>query len=67
MPTGIDADTAENHFERARVHWQIGEKAQAGTWFDKAAEWTKENAPDDEGLRQLWTEAGKLLGRSGPQ
>ena len=53
-------------FILALARWQSGDKDDARTWFDKAAEWTKENAPDDADLRQLWTEAGKLLGRPGP-
>jgi tetratricopeptide (TPR) repeat protein len=53
-------------FLLAMAHWQKGDKDEARTWFKKAVDWTKLNAPGDTEMRRLWSEAAKLLGTDGP-
>jgi tetratricopeptide (TPR) repeat protein len=49
-------------FFLAMAHWQLGEKDEARTWYDKAVEWMDENKPDDEELIRFRAEAAELLG-----
>ena len=57
---------ASDWFFLALAHWQLGEKEQARTWFDKAVAWTKEKQPKNAELLQFWNEAAKLLALPGP-
>ncbi len=59
-------DSAEDWFILALALSWKGEKDNARMWFDKAAGWTKQNAPENADLLQLWTEARDLLGQHGP-
>ena len=45
----------------AMAHWQMGEKEQAGKWYDQAVQWMEKNKPQDEELRRFRTEAAELL------
>jgi tetratricopeptide (TPR) repeat protein len=58
-----DGDSAEDWFILALALWRKGENDNARIWFDKAALWTKQNAPENADLLQLWTEARDLLGQ----
>src|SRR5262249_17893279 len=57
---------ASDWFLQALARWQNGEKDEARRWVDKAVGWTREQAPRNAELRQLWTEAAELLGQPGP-
>jgi hypothetical protein len=57
---------ASNWLFLAMAHWQKGHKHKARKWFDKAVLWTKEKAPQNDGLRGFWKEAAELLGQPGP-
>ena len=52
-----NGDSAEDWFILALALWRKGEKDNARMWFDKAARWTKQNAPKNADLLQLGTEA----------
>jgi tetratricopeptide (TPR) repeat protein len=58
-----DGDSAEDWFILALALWRKGENDNARMWFDKAAGWTKQNAPENADLLQLLTEARDLLGQ----
>jgi hypothetical protein len=45
----------------AITHWQVGDKPQARTWYDKAARWMQENQPKNEELLRFRAEAAALL------
>jgi serine/threonine protein kinase/WD40 repeat protein/Flp pilus assembly protein TadD len=51
-----------NTFFLAMAHWHVGEKEQAGTWYEKGVQWMNKNAPNDEELRRFRAEAERLLG-----
>ncbi len=59
LRTGGDAF---DWFFLAMAHWQSGSKEEARSWYDKAAEWTTKNKPDDEELVRFRAEAAELLG-----
>jgi tetratricopeptide (TPR) repeat protein len=61
-----DGDSALDWFILALALWRKGEKDNARMWFDKAARWTKQNAPENADLLQVWTEARDLLDPQGP-
>jgi serine/threonine protein kinase len=46
----------------AMAHWQLGDKQQARSWYDRAIRWMDEKQPRDEKLRRWRAEAGALLG-----
>jgi tetratricopeptide (TPR) repeat protein len=48
-------------FFLAMAHWQLGDKPQARSWFDKAVEWMEKNQPRDEELLRFRDEAAALL------
>jgi serine/threonine protein kinase/Flp pilus assembly protein TadD len=48
-------------FFLAMAHWQLGEKAKARQWHDKAVQWMENNDPTNVVLRRLRAEAGELL------
>ncbi len=43
------------------AQWQLNNKDEARTWFDKAVEWTEKNKPGDEELLRFRAEAAELL------
>ena len=43
------------------AHWQLGEKEQAGIWYDKAVEWMDKNQPQNAELVRFRAEAKELL------
>jgi tetratricopeptide (TPR) repeat protein len=49
-------------FLLAMAHWQIDQKDEARSWFDKANEWMQFNQSDDDHLRRVHAEAAELLG-----
>jgi tetratricopeptide (TPR) repeat protein len=48
-------------FFRAMAHWQLGDKEQARSWYDRAIRWMDENQPRDENLCRWRAEATALL------
>jgi tetratricopeptide (TPR) repeat protein len=48
-------------FLLAMAHDRLGDKDRARDWFDRAARWTDEHAPNHETLRRLRAEAAALL------
>jgi tetratricopeptide (TPR) repeat protein len=54
-------DSAEWFF-LAMAHWQLGDKQQARSWYDRAMRWMDEKQPRDEKLRRWRAEAAALLG-----
>jgi WD40 repeat protein/serine/threonine protein kinase len=48
-------------FFLAMAHWQLGEKAKARQWHDKAVQWMEKNDPKNVELRRFRAEAGELL------
>jgi tetratricopeptide (TPR) repeat protein len=54
-------DSAEWFF-LAMAYWQLGDKQQARSWYDRAVRWMDEKQPRDERLRRWRAEAVALLG-----
>ena len=62
-------------FFLAMAHWQLGDKPQARSWYDKAVPWMEKNQPKDEelirfraggrGLAGSEREEGLIRGRAG--
>jgi tetratricopeptide (TPR) repeat protein len=61
MQLGVDGD-AVDWFFLAMAYWQLGDKDEARTWYDKAVEWTDKNKPHNEELTRFRTECAALLG-----
>jgi serine/threonine protein kinase/Flp pilus assembly protein TadD len=53
-------DSAEWFF-LAMANWQLGDKQQARSWYDRAIRWMDENQPRDENLRRWRAETAALL------
>ena len=51
-------------FFLAMAHWQLGDRDQAGTWYDRAVEWMDKNRSSDHELKHFRAEAATLLGRT---
>jgi uncharacterized protein HemY len=52
----------------AMAHWQLGQKDEARTWYDRAVQGMAKSDPQDEELRRFRAEAEELLGiQSQPQ
>jgi tetratricopeptide (TPR) repeat protein len=49
-------------FFLAMAHWQLGDRDQARQWYDRAAEWMAQNAPDHQEFSRFRAEAAELLG-----
>jgi tetratricopeptide (TPR) repeat protein len=49
-------------FFLAMAHWQLSERDQARSWYDRAIAWMEKNRPKDEELIGLRNEAAALLG-----
>jgi serine/threonine protein kinase/Tfp pilus assembly protein PilF len=49
----------------AMAHWKLGEKDQAGAWYDRAERWMEDKKPRDHDfeLQRFRAEAAELLGR----
>jgi tetratricopeptide (TPR) repeat protein len=56
-----------NWFFLAMTHWQLGNKEEAGQWYDKAVQWMEKNQPQDEELQRFRAEAAELLGVTNTQ
>ena len=54
--------TAFDGFFLAMAHWQLGDKPQARSWYDKAVSWMEKNQPKNEELIRFRAEAAALLG-----
>jgi tetratricopeptide (TPR) repeat protein len=52
-------------FVLAMAHWQLGDKQQARTWYDRAIRWMDENRPHNGILRCWRAEAAALLDGTG--
>jgi tetratricopeptide (TPR) repeat protein len=52
---------ASDWFFLAMAHWQLGEKPQARSWYDKAVQWMEKNQPKNEELIRFRAEAAALL------
>ncbi len=50
-----------NTFFLAMAHWQLGDKPQSRSWYDKAVPWMEKNRPENEELIRLRAEAASLL------
>jgi serine/threonine protein kinase/tetratricopeptide (TPR) repeat protein len=48
-------------FFLAMSHWQLGDKEEARTWYDRAVEWMDKNQPENEELRRFRAEAAEWL------
>ena len=48
-------------FFLAMAHWQLGDKPQARSWYDKAVPWMEKNQPKNEELIRFRAEAAALL------
>ena len=57
---------ASDWFFLAMAHWQLDQKDEARTWYDKAVEWMDKKQPKNEELLRFRAEAAKLLGISEP-
>ncbi len=53
-------------FFQAMAHYQLGDKDEAGKWYDKSVEWMEKNQPSDEDLVRFRAEAEQLLGITPP-
>jgi hypothetical protein len=63
------ADEWWNPFFLAMAHWQLGDKDEARSWYDKGARWieTATFSYRDEPLLRTHLEAAELLGMNDPQ
>jgi serine/threonine protein kinase/tetratricopeptide (TPR) repeat protein len=60
-----DSLNANESFFLAMAHWQLGNRAEARKWFDKAVVWmSKDDSRQDE-VRRFRAEAAELLGIPG--
>ncbi len=48
-------------FFLAMAHWQLGDRTQARSWYDKAIPWMEKNQPKNEELVRFRAEATALL------
>ena len=53
---------SSNWFFLAMAHWHLGEKDEAGKWYDRGVQWMEKNQPKNEELRRFRVEAAGLLG-----
>jgi hypothetical protein len=53
-------------FILAMADWQLGEKAQARTGYNKAVAWMEKNEPQDAELCRFRAEAAGVLGITDP-
>ena len=49
-------------FFLAMARWQLGDKEQAGAWYDRAVQWMEKHQPQNDELRRFRQEAEELLG-----
>ena len=61
MELGKGGDGSDWFF-LAMAHWQLGDKPQARSWYDKAVPWMEKNQPKNEELIRFRAEAAALLG-----
>src|SRR5262249_27410210 len=52
---------AVDWFFLAMAHWQLGQKDDARSWYEKGVEWTKTNAPHNEELLRFQHEAADAI------
>jgi serine/threonine protein kinase/tetratricopeptide (TPR) repeat protein len=50
-----------NAFFLAMARWQLGDREEARTWYDRAVQWMDKNQPNNAELRRFRAEAGGLL------
>jgi eukaryotic-like serine/threonine-protein kinase len=62
-----DPVNANQGFFLAMAHWQLGDKAKAREWFDKAVQWMEKGKKDDADLKCFRAEAAELLGVAEPR
>ncbi|HWE83725.1 MAG TPA: serine/threonine-protein kinase [Terracidiphilus sp.] len=63
MDKGADPS---DFFFLAMSHWQRGEKADAGNFFEKGLQGAKKEQGSLVDCKVFWAEAAKLMGKSGP-
>jgi serine/threonine protein kinase/tetratricopeptide (TPR) repeat protein len=56
------SSAAGNAFFLAMVHWQLGDKDKARTWYERAVQYMAKGVPRDEESLRLRAEAEELLG-----
>jgi tetratricopeptide (TPR) repeat protein len=54
-------------FFLAMARWELGEKEQAGAWYDRAVQWMEKNQPLNEELIRFRAEAAELLKMPGKE
>jgi tetratricopeptide (TPR) repeat protein len=66
--TSFNSSASSSDFFLAMAHWQLGDRQQARTWYDKAVAGMKRNdAPaHEEELKRFRAEAAELLGVKDP-
>jgi tetratricopeptide (TPR) repeat protein/serine/threonine protein kinase len=52
-------------FFLAMAHWQLGDKDQAQTWYEKATTWIEKTGPRDQDFGGSQAEAAELMGIGG--
>jgi tetratricopeptide (TPR) repeat protein len=55
-------NNARDGFFLAMAHWQLGEKEEARSWFDKSVRWMAGGLQDNAELKRFRAEAAQLLG-----
>ncbi|MGE0697196.1 MAG: protein kinase [Pirellulales bacterium] len=61
-----DKHSGFNWFFQAMSNWQLDQKDEARTWYDKSVEWMEKNQPKNEELLRFRAEAKQLLGITKP-
>jgi Flp pilus assembly protein TadD len=61
-----DGGTSFDWFFLAMAHWQLGDKPQARSWYEKAVGWMEKSQPTAEELIRFRAEAAALLGLPEP-
>jgi serine/threonine protein kinase/WD40 repeat protein/Tfp pilus assembly protein PilF len=55
-------DHCVNHYFLAMVHWQLGDKEAAQSWYAQGVRWLEANAPQDQEMQGFGAETAALLG-----
>ena len=55
-------DSSESLFFLAMEHWQLGRKAEARSYYDRAVRWMDEHNPNGPLLVPIREEASRILG-----
>jgi tetratricopeptide (TPR) repeat protein len=63
---GFEIFSPYDNFFLAMAHWQLGDRAEARTWYAIVARWIDDKKLDDDELRRFRAEAADLLGIMAP-